>query len=71
MTESATQYGRVGALALVVGGIVFSVGVIGQDVGANPSAMAQGAGYLGIALFVVGMAALLAMMFSIYGDEDV
>lgn len=65
-----TQYGTVGSLALIVGGVLFSAAVVMQDVGADPGALTQGLGYLSLVLFAVGIAALVAMMFDMYGEDD-
>lgn len=70
MTTTGSQYGRVGALALAVGGIAFGYGVATHKVGTDPDALTQGIGYLSLALFVVGALALVGMMFSIYGETE-
>lgn len=65
-----TQYGTVGALALIVGGVLSAAAIVMQDVGTNPNPLTQGAGLLSLVLFAVGIVALVAMMFDVYSDDD-
>ncbi|MES3517834.1 MAG: hypothetical protein PPP58_09245, partial [Natronomonas sp.] len=66
---TATQYGRTGVGALVVGGLLAAFGVARQDVGANPDTLTFGASLAALVLFAVGIVALVLMIYGVYGEE--
>lgn len=68
---SDSQYGTMGALALVVGGIVFGLAVTFQDVGADPAAIVLGAGIVALVLLAVGILGLLSLQFEVYEEEAI
>ena len=65
------RYGTAGALALVVGGIVFAITVALQEVGADPAATMRIAGFIGLGLMAVGIAGLLSLLFDVYSDDEI
>lgn len=70
MTETGSQYGKVGALTLALGGIAFGFAITTQEAGADPDGLTQTVGFLALALFAIGIVALVKMMFDIYGEEE-
>lgn len=70
MTETASRFGTTGALALVVSGIVWSVAVVLAESGSSPDVITQGTGILALLALLVGMGALLKMVFDVYDDVE-
>lgn len=68
---SNSRYGSVGAVTLILGGIIFGFAVIFQNVGSDPTMLIQVGGIIGLVLIAVGLLGLLSLQFEVYKEESI
>jgi hypothetical protein len=70
MMETGMRYGRAGALALVIAGVVWAVATTLGETGTDPGILTRSFGLLGLILLAVGIGGLIKMLIDTYASEE-